>query len=238
MLRSTQELVRSTISGSDGDIGRVDALYFDDAQWTVHYLVVDARSWLAGRRVLISPASVRRSEWDRRRLPVALTRAQVRASPEVDTRRPISRRLEAAFSEYYGIPLPVRRPAAVGAHAEGGAEEDPRLHSTEEILGRQVRATDGPVGHVADLLVEDLTWRIRYLDIDLRDRRPGSRVLIAPEWIDDVGWPDSAVSVTLPGETIRSAPPHDPSRPVDREYEQHLYAHHGRPGYWQERSAA
>jgi hypothetical protein len=232
MLRSTQELLGCTISASDGDIGRVEALYFDDEQWTVRYFVVDTRGWLTGRRVLVSPASVRRPEWDRRRLPVALTKAQVQASPEVETHRPISRQFETAFSEYYGIPSywPTPFPAGTAAAAS--------LRSTEEVRGYGLRAADGALGHVEDFLVEDLTWRIRYMVVDTRNWWPGKRVLIAPQWIEEVSWQDSAVFVALSGDTIRSAPPYDPSRPVDRAYEQSLYAHHGRPGYWQERAAA
>jgi hypothetical protein len=238
MLRSTQELVGFTISTSDGDIGRVEALFFDDEQWTVRYFVIDTGGWLMGRRVLVSPGSVRRPEWERRRLPVALTKAQVLASPDVDARRPISRQFEAAFSEYYGIPLywPTSAPDAGGSPA--AVASTAHLRSTEEVRGYSLRATDGALGHVEDFLVEDLTWRLRYLDVDTRNWWPGKRVLIAPEWIEDVSWQDSAVVVALPVDTIRSAPPYDPSRPVDREYEQKLHAHYGRAGYWQERAAA
>jgi hypothetical protein len=257
MLRSSKGLVGFTISASDGDIGRVDALYFDDQHWTVRYFVVDTGSWLAGRRVLVSPVCVRRPDWERRRLPVGLTKAQVQASPDVDAHRPISRQFEIAFSQYYGIPsywsapsmsaaphtlappaVPDRVAREIAESLERREEEDQHLRSTEEVRGYYLRATDGGLGHVEDFLVEDLTWRIRYIDVDTRNWWPSKRVLVAPEWIDEVSWRHSAVFVALPGEIIRSAPPYDPSRPVTRAYEQALYAHYGRPGYWEESAAA
>jgi hypothetical protein len=228
MLRSTKGLVGFTISASDGDIGRVEALYFDDHQWTVRYLVVDTHRWLTGERVLVSPVCVRRPDWEGRRLPVALTQAQVQTSPEVDAHQPITREFEIAFSEYYGIPCYWPSPAARVGH----------LRSTEEVRGYRLRATDGAVGHVEDFLVEDLTWRIRYMDVDTRSWWPSKHVLVAPEWIEDVSWEDSGVSVALPSDTIRNAPAHDPARPVARDYEQALYAHYGLSGYWEERAAA
>lgn len=226
MLRSTKGIVGFTISASDGDIGRVDALYFDDQHWTVRYFVVDTRWWLTGRRVLVSPVFVRRPDWDRRRLPVALTKAQVQASPDVETHQPISRQFEAAFCQYYGIPSYWQR------------GEDRHLRSTEDVPGYELRAIDGGLGRVEDFLVEDLTWRIRYLDVDTRNRWPSKHVLVAPEWIEEVSGQDATVSVALPSDTVRNAPPYDRARPVDREYEQSLYAYYGRSGYWEERAAA
>jgi len=224
MLRSTKGLVGFTISASDGEIGRVETVYFDDEQWTVRYFVVDTSSWLLAHRVLVSPVSVRRPDWERRRLPVALTRAQVEASPGVDTHRPISRGYERAFARYYGIP--------------DDRVEDRHLRSTEAVRGYHLRTTDGVFGHVEDFLVEDLTWRIRYLDVDTRNWWPSKHVLIAPEWIEAVSWSDASVHVALASDVIRGAPPYDRSRPVDRAYEHTLYTHYGRAGYWEERAAA
>ena len=40
MLRDTKEMLGMTIGASDGDIGQVRDLYFDDDAWVVRYLVV------------------------------------------------------------------------------------------------------------------------------------------------------------------------------------------------------
>jgi len=59
MLRTAGELKGVTIQATDGDIGSVQDLYFDDHSWTVRYLVVDTGTWLPGRQVLISPFAFR-----------------------------------------------------------------------------------------------------------------------------------------------------------------------------------
>ena len=69
------------IRATDGELGTVEQLYFDDEIWAIRYLVVDTGGWLGGRRVLISPMSVTRIDWDNARLDVALTKAQVEHSP-------------------------------------------------------------------------------------------------------------------------------------------------------------
>jgi hypothetical protein len=104
MLRSTQDLEHYSIGATDGDIGHVKDFYFDDDAWVVRYLVVDTGTWLTGRRVLISPISLREPNWIERTLPVAITREQVKNSPDIDTHKPVSRQEENLYLGYYGLP--------------------------------------------------------------------------------------------------------------------------------------
>ena len=62
-----------------------------------------------------------------------------------------------------------------------------------------------------DFLVDDETWAIRYLEVDTRNWWPGKKVLVSPQWIDNVSWPDSKVYVDLTRETIRNGPEWDES---------------------------
>ena len=95
MLRNVKDLRGYAIRASDGVIGKVDDFYFDDETWAIRYLVVDTGTWLSGRKVLISPIALGHAGWMGRQLPVALTRAQVERSPDIDTRKPVSRQHEA-----------------------------------------------------------------------------------------------------------------------------------------------
>src|ERR1700730_4195433 len=99
-----EKLIGLSIHASDGELGKVQDVYFDDYRWTARYLVVDAGTWLEERRVLISPISVENIDWDRRSIPVRLTRQQVSASPHIDTDKPISRQHEMDLLDYYGYP--------------------------------------------------------------------------------------------------------------------------------------
>ena len=103
MLRNTTQLEGFTIRATDGELGTVDQLYFDDETWAIRYLTV-ATTWLGGRRVLISPISVVHTDWRDKRVDVALTKKQVENSPIIDTDKPISRQHEIMYSGYYGYP--------------------------------------------------------------------------------------------------------------------------------------
>ena len=103
MLHSVRDLPSYTIGATDGDIGSVADVYFDDQTWTVRYIVADTGNWLPGRRVLISPLSVEEPSWSLRRLGVRLTKGEVKDSPEIDTAQPVSRQHELTLATYYGL---------------------------------------------------------------------------------------------------------------------------------------
>ncbi len=105
MLRGTKDLLGSDVEGSDGSIGKVVDLYFDDHTWTVRSLVVKTGDWLAGRRdVLISPISIDADAGSGKAFRTSLSREQVRGSPDVDTGKPVSRQHEVEQYGYYGYP--------------------------------------------------------------------------------------------------------------------------------------
>src|SRR5689334_9129772 len=80
MLQTTKRLEDARILASDGEIGNVEDLYFDDEKWVVRYLIVGTGGWLSHREVLISPYAVRLVDLAARAVAVKLTREQVKAS--------------------------------------------------------------------------------------------------------------------------------------------------------------
>ena len=239
------------IHATDGELGSVDQLYFDDETWAIRYLIADTGGWLGGRRVLISPFSIIRVDWDAKRLDVALTRKQVENSPGIDTHRPVSRQHEAAYLGYYGFPYywggpflwgTAYYPTGVAVSATPSAEAladrigrespDSHLRSTEAVTGYRIEAANGEIGHVDGFVVDDEAWAIRYIEVATRNWWPGNKVLVSPAWVERVNWTDSKVYVGLSREAIKDAPEYVDSTPITREYENRLHLHYGRPPYW------
>jgi len=80
-LQSTKETIGSSVETTDGKlIGHISDYYFSPGPWRIDYVVVDARKWLRGKLLLISPGLFR-FEPDLQTLTVCLTREQVRESP-------------------------------------------------------------------------------------------------------------------------------------------------------------
>jgi hypothetical protein len=249
MLTNATFLKGLAIQATDGTIGKVEDLYFDDENWAIRYLIVDTGNWLEGRQVLISPHSVKHVDWDARRLDVSITKKQVEQSPDIDTHKPISRRHESEYFGYYGYPYYWGGPYLWGpdyypsgpllgpdtsskAYSQANSKEDSHLRSTQAITGYHVEASDGEIGHLDGFIVDDKDWAIRYIEVATRDWLPGKKVLLSPEWIDRVSWADTNVYVGLSKQAIKSAPEYLVSRPLTRAFETELHDHYGRPPYW------
>lgn len=127
---------------------------------------------------------------------------------------------------------PERPSAQARAESERIQSEDPHLRSCRAVIKYHVHASDGDLGHVAGLIVDDATWAIRYLVVDTSNWWLGHQVLIAPQWIEGVSWGDSKVVLGMSRQSIKDAPPYDPAVPLDRAQEAGLHQHHDRAGYW------
>lgn len=101
-LRSSRVVSGYDIDAVDGEIGHVEDYLLDDKDWVIRYVVVDTRDWLPGRKVLVSPGWVEKVDWAETAVRVALTREQVKSSPEYDPDSPPSRDYEARLHEHYG----------------------------------------------------------------------------------------------------------------------------------------
>jgi hypothetical protein len=231
MLVAAQVIHGSSIEGTDGNVGTVKDLLFDEETWVIRYLDVDTGHWLPGRRVLLSPGIVGRVGWPSQRLSVPLTQQQVKDSPPVDEDLPVSRRKEIELSQYYGWGVYW----AVRTEEPIKIEGNPHLRSTKAVTRYHIQAVDGEIGHVADFIVDDEVWKIRYLVVDTRNWwMPGKHVLIAPSWAESIDWSSRKVHVGLDRSLIERSPEYDPAAPVNREYEEVLYDFHARPKYWLE----
>jgi hypothetical protein len=111
-------------------------------------------------------------------------------------------------------------------------DDDPHLRSCKAVTGYHVLATDGEVGHVALMLIDEATWAIRYIVVDTGSWWQGHKVLIAPQWIDEVRWSDNTFTVSLTRQAVKDAPPYLSVAELDRRHETRIYEHYGHPGYW------
>ncbi len=74
------------------------------------------------------------------------------------------------------------------AQAAQGKHDDVHLRSCKAVAGYQITATDGDIGHVESLLMDEETWAINCLVVNTSNWWLGHQVLITPKWIRDVSW--------------------------------------------------
>jgi hypothetical protein len=248
MLLNVKSLTGYKLECINGEIGTVKEFYFDDKHWTIRYLVVDTGSWLESRKVLISPYALVRVMKEEQRITVSLTKKQIEDSPSLDSDKPVSRQFEESYYGFYGWPIYSGGPYMWGAYPyivrdrakwkeciKAEKPWDPNLRSTFDVSGHYIQAADGEIGHVEDFIIDDEYWTIRYLIVNTKNWWPGKKVLISPQWIDNISWGESKVFVNLTREIIRLSPEYNPESLPARDYETGLHQHYDRPGYWDDK---
>lgn len=238
MIHSVNSLSGFSIRATDGEIGSVNDVYFDDQQWVARYLVIETGGFFSRRKLLVSPYAVVRIDWIERHIDVSLTREQVKSSPDIDTDRPVSRQQEMTFLAYYGFPLYWGGPLLWGERAypavsmaaasreDAAARElrereqqerataDEHLRSAREVIGYTAQAIDGAIGHIDDFLLDEQSWAIDYAVVDTRDFWPGKHSVLPREWIERVEWAERKVYLTSKRAAVKEGPDYDAAAPM------------------------
>ena len=225
MIRSLKQLYGHQLGASDGQLGSVKDFYFDDRRWAVRYLVADTGSWLTGRQVLLSPHALGNVYQPGKLLLVNLTRQQIQDSPGLDAHKPVSRQFEESYFQYYGWPnywvgdglwgtsgfpnvvnpVAPEPPIAI----EGGlhpGRASAHLRSTQAVAGYQIRATDGLAGHVNDFLMDDQSWTIQYMVVQIGHRLTGRELQIPTHVVDHISYEESTIFVKLSVAEVEALP--------------------------------
>lgn len=212
--RALQDIAGMRIHATDGDLGHVRDVYFEDAQWRVRYLEVDTRHWLPDRHVLLAPTAVRSFDWEQGRIHVSLTREQVRTSPDIDSHKPVSRQRQMQLHEYFQWPfrssdrvsedvelavalhklLIETRGQAVSVPQPEHAD-DPHLWSARALSHYSLEGASGDLGRVVDFLVDQDASTIRYLVIVKGRRLQGKGFLVPVDRITWISWEAKLIRV-------------------------------------------
>ncbi len=245
MKKSVKSIKGFSIGATDGEIGKVKDIYFDDTSWTVRYLVVDTGNWLTGRTVLLAPEAINNIDFSNEVFAVSLTKEQVKHSPDIDTEKPVTRQEEIKLYEHYpwtsywggglwagglgttGMVMPINEPvedalARQNLQEKNEHHDNPHLRSSQHVKGYTLQATDGAIGDIDDFIIDTDSWKINYLVADTGHWLPGKKVLISPTWIEGIIWETASVKVNHSVESVKNSPEYDKENPLTETYEHAL----------------
>ncbi|WP_174616171.1 PRC-barrel domain-containing protein [Virgibacillus ihumii] len=209
MYHLTSTLKKYNIYATDGEMGKVHDLYFDDSKWGLRYAVVDSRKWLPGRRVLLSPATFDSINIEEEFVKANEDKETIRNSPNVPEGQPITKEVEKSLTGYYGWgrywtdsmvggvqPRPyndVRNEALAKDQLQQelnlNEEKHHDLRSADETMDYKVHADDGKLGHAADFVLDDHYWRMRYMVVKGEGlQNEGNYYVIDLQDIESVDW--------------------------------------------------
>jgi hypothetical protein len=80
------------------------------------------------------------------------------------------------------------------------------LHKATKIIGFHIVASDGPIGHVDDLLIDEPTGMMRYLVVDTSNWIGGRQVLVPFSAIATIDPVEKRITVTTTRDAIKRAP--------------------------------
>ncbi len=152
-------------------IGRVSGMLLDPQAWRLRYLEIKLVARDANQLLPMAVAAC--PDTRQRYLPVGLTRAEIEDGPATDPGRPPTRPQELALHEHYRW---------TPYWSAGWASQPPSLIAAAELMTFRVDATDGTLGRLDDLTVEDDWWTV--VDLVVAGR-PG-RVEVSPKLVGAV----------------------------------------------------
>ena len=80
------------------------------------------------------------------------------------------------------------------------------LMSATDLNGLHIEATDGEIGHVDDVLVDQDSWNVRYVVLDTSNWIGGRAVVLSPRVLKEVDQSDRIVRVNVARDDVKRSP--------------------------------
>ncbi len=103
-LHSAAEFKGYIVHAVDGDIGHVENVLADDANWDIRYLVIATRNWWPGKVVQLAPYAVKDIDWFGEHINMNVTRDQVKSAPAWDPLAMTDEVSEDQVHDHFGWP--------------------------------------------------------------------------------------------------------------------------------------
>lgn len=218
MLYLTSTLQSCNVHATDGEMGKVKDIYFDDHDWAIRYAQVDTHKWLPARNVYVSPSSFKGVNKDEGLVEVNHTKETIKNSPTIPADSEISTANEASLTEYYGwnrywmggglwgasdrpvvpqIPAQDAENTARRSEMEMSENTNYVLLNESDTIGMKVHGHDGNMGEITDLVFDDDNWKIQYLAVKFLKVPTERYYLIDALHITSLEWVEKDLYVDL-----------------------------------------
>lgn len=216
------------LMGSDGLFGTVSDFLFDDVTWRISWMVVRTGDWRSSRLLLLSPGVIGAIDGGKRVLHVRLTREQLEAAPDILMDEPVSGQIEygehgfqgwqpdwedgryvAGYWGGLGVHVPQARleeEKTASKTARKPNRPDRHLRSVSAIRETQIRASNGAIGHLRDVVIDEAAWRINGIIIEIGALWFSRRVMLTPSAVEKVSWSHQEVSLNMTRQAVKDSP--------------------------------
>ena len=224
---SANRLLESRFRTIDGATVVLRDLILDAASWEVAFLAAEVEGWAPGRQVLLLPGDIARVDEAGGAVALALDAPALRVSPSLvagselggvgadvaPPRRWRSRWAAGAEPERRGDARPpAPDPVEIPAMRTGDAAD---MIRAETLCSFGVETADGATLRLLDLLLDDTTWTLAFLELAVGPKSDGriaervrqaTRCLVPRRDIDWVNRRGQTLHLAVWGDELRSAP--------------------------------
>jgi uncharacterized protein YrrD len=105
-------------------------------------------------------------------------------------------------------------------------------HDLKELIGASVLATDGEIGSIRNFLLDDRSWMICYVVVDVGTWYKRRDVVLPIAAVEQPDWTKRIFHVRLTKAQVRDSPDVDTEKPVSRQQEIAMKEYWGKMAYW------
>jgi hypothetical protein len=107
------------------------------------------------------------------------------------------------------------------------------LRSVKSLRGYAIRAKNGDLGKVREMLFDDRFWMVCYVVVDTGNWLAGRLVLLASSSLGQPAGEGRVLPANLTKEQVADSPSISTDEPVSRQMELELHSYYGWPPYWE-----
>ncbi|MEJ2055503.1 MAG: hypothetical protein P8X42_16430, partial [Calditrichaceae bacterium] len=166
MLVHTKDLEDYTVKATNDIEGHIEDLYFDDLYWNIQSMIVKTGILIDEKTILLSEKALGKPDINNHVLPVSVS-FESNGQQIDEPFKPISRAKSDNANQILKWPLnqlnlksldqPELNNLITNMSESSGRlnqKTNPHLRSWKEVLGYNINAKDGEIGHVDDFIVE------------------------------------------------------------------------------------
>ncbi len=221
-----RDILGRRLAATDGEIGTIGDVLFDENTWVARFLVAATGTWLADRQVLFSPFALGPITSTRLGLPgpvitVGLSRADIEGGPFVAPDQAITQDQEFIFHRHYGWPFhpsggstwdavgSVTEPDDVDLRRAAGSSaiQEQRRGVAKQLLGFVVVTPQGVAGTVKSLLIDAETWKIDELVLEMGQWYARKAIRLRTADINHINTALKTIETSVSRNTLRSTKP-------------------------------
>lgn len=195
---------RFSVAGTDGKLGTIQEMFFDDRCWNICYWIVKSGTWLSKKDLLISTQIKIKPDWKSALLQTDLTLKQLRDSPDPDYDKPVFRQQETRlydaselinywFTPYKGSHWDRMQSNELSAPV--GTNK--HLRSSKEVIGYTILASENSIGTLTDFIIDTEGWKIISLVVQRGATEDSNEIELTVDAVTRISWADRTIYIDL-----------------------------------------